>query len=281
MAKRIEASACRELIESKRFFVLDMDGTVTLGGAPLEGAVELVSYLRSADKQLVFLTNNSSKSTDTYLGKLRSVGFAVERGQILTSNEATARFLQEHYPGKSVCFLGTFDAASEMKAFGIPLVLPFDRNQGQQVEVAVLAYDTGLTYEKLKNFCHQLRSKIPFVATHPDLVCPSPEGPLPDVGSFMELIFSATGRRPDFVVGKPESHMVQQLLAEKKISPDQTLIIGDRLYTDIEMGIRLGIQTLLVLSGETDEQMLSTATIQPDFVVDSVGELVKLACERG
>ena len=241
-------------LSGKSFFILDMDGTVYLDHTPLPGAVDFVRWLKANQKEFVFLTNNSSKSRETYHKNLSYMGFEVERRNIYTSNTATIEYLEDHFPGKRVLLMGTSDAAEEYKKRGVDIALPFDRCMDATYDVAVLGYDTGLSYEKLKNFCLWVRRGLFYISTHPDINCPSLEGPLPDNGAMIELIRASTGRSPDLILGKPQAATLQILLRQFGREKSETLIIGDRLYTDIRMGAQNGVDTLLVLSGETKEQ---------------------------
>jgi HAD superfamily hydrolase (TIGR01450 family) len=277
----------RERLRNKELYILDLDGTVYVDQQPIRGAIDFIRWIREHGKQYVFLTNNSSKSSETYMNKIRSIGFDLEKRNLFTSNMATISFLNREFPNKKVLFLGTLDAAEEYKKSGIDVYLPFDRNREIDFEVAVLGYDTGLTYEKLKNFCYVLRNNAFFISTHPDINCPSQEGPLPDNGSMMELLYASTGKKPDLVLGKPRIEMLQILLEQFGCKESETVIIGDRLYTDIRMGFDNGVDTLLVLSGETtaddisaEKLMTNPVSILPDFVAHSLSEVYEIIKTR-
>lgn len=263
-----------QAIAKKNFFILDMDGTLYIDQVAIPGAVQFVEWLQAEKKEFVFLTNNSSKSQDAYLKKIRGMGFRIRAHQLFTSNLATGYYLKEHFSSKNVCFLGTADAAEELKINGIQVNLPFDRNMDIQFEVCVLAYDTSLTYEKLKNFCLILRRNVFYISTHIDINCPSKEGPIPDNGSMIQLIYASTGRKPDILLGKPRAEMIEFLLEYFHQSKEDTVIIGDRAYTDIRMGYDNGVDTLLVLSGETKQEEIALTQYPPDWVAHSLLEVI-------
>jgi len=257
---------------TKRLFILDLDGTFSLDGVPFPKAIELIQLFESRNQFYVFLTNNSSNSQKTYYQSLRRMGLPVQQDHVVTSNQLAGWYILDQYPQKTMIYLGTQDGAEELKGMGLDLVLPYDRFREIPVDLALLAYDNGITYEKMKNFALALRKDIPYLATHPDFNYPSKQGLLPDCGSYIALFHASTGKTPNRIFGKPEFDTYRFLLQKKGISPGEALIIGDRLYTDIAGGVQAGIETLLVLSGETQEKDLVSSDIQPTWVVDSVGQ---------
>ena len=268
-------------LAGKNFFILDMDGTIYLDRTPIPGAIDFVRWLKTNRKDFVLLTNNSSKSSETYYKTLSYMGFEIDRANLCTSNNATILFLKDRLSGKRILFMGTSDAAEEYKKQGVDIALPFDRCMDTTYDAVVLGYDTGLSYEKLKNFCHWVRKGLFYISTHPDINCPSLEGPLPDNGAMIALIRASTGRNPDVILGKPQAEMLQILLRRFGREKSETLIIGDRLYTDIRMGVENGVDSLLVLTGETKEESILKAltsegvdTAFPTFVSRSLSEML-------
>ena len=140
-------------------------------------------------------------------------------------------------------------------------------------DYAVLGFDTTLTYQKIWKFCDFVNEGIPYIATHPDINCPTPDGFMPDIGAMMAMIQSSTGKAADIVVGKPNPPMVEAIVELTGFEPGQLTMVGDRLYTDIAMG-KAGIHTVLVLSGETKREDLSKAPWQPDLVCEDLRELL-------
>ena len=260
VAERLKDIAC---------FIFDMDGTIFLGGQLLPGAAALVTYLRAESFPHYFLTNNSSRSKLDYVKKLTGFGLPVTADEIFTSSEATAIYLRREKPGARVFMVGTPSLEAEFAGFGFDLVQ-------EAPDYAVLGFDTTLTYEKIWKLCDFVRDGVPYIATHPDINCPTETGFMPDIGAMMEMVASSTGgRRPDVIIGKPHQPIVDAILEKTGFELAQIAMVGDRLYTDIALG-KAGINTILVLSGEARVEDIPAAPVKPDFVIENVGELYEL-----
>jgi 4-nitrophenyl phosphatase/NagD protein len=254
-----------ERLRTIKCFLMDMDGTIYLGDRLLPGAKQWLALLDTQGIPYLFLTNNSSRSRLEYADKLSRLGLPVPEERIFTSGEATAIYLKQTYPEASLYVVGT-----------PPLREEFTRHGFQQTavnpDVAVLGFDTTLTYDKLWKLCDLVTAGLPYIATHPDINCPTPGGFMPDIGAMIELVAASTGRRPDVIVGKPYAPIVTAL-ADKTGFPVQAhCMVGDRLYTDVALG-RWGITTALVLSGETQAADLEGSEFQPDFVVQDIAAM--------
>lgn len=254
--------------------LLDMDGTFFLGESLLPGALELLDFLNEKGIRFSFLTNNSSKNRTAYEEKLTKLGVRQEDARIYTAGDATIAYLKQHFEGKRIGLLGTKSLRASFFEAGLHVV-------EEEPEVLVLGYDTEMTYAELASFCLQLQKGLPFVATHPDINCPSPLGPLPDIGAFFALIERSTGRKPDVVIGKPNRGIVDALAQNWGLRNEEILMVGDRLYTDIALGSTAGVQTCLVLSGESKREDLPGLQYQPDFVCENLEGLLALFRERG
>ena len=259
----------RESLNEIKYFLLDLDGTVYLGDKLIGKMDETLNEIRNAGKKIVFLTNNSSKSVDSYAEKLKRMKLFKNGDEICTSGIATARFLAEKRNGKKVYLLGTESLKREFKAEGIELTDKCD------ADICVLAYDTELTYKKLCLFTDNLRKGAEYIATHPDINCPSETEPVPDVGSCIEMIRCSTERVPDIIKGKPYTYFGEYLKNEYKSEENEFVMVGDRLYTDIAFGVNCGFHTIFVLSGEGTYDMLKTTEKKPEFVMDSLNEIIK------
>lgn len=262
-----------DTVKKPSALILDMDGTFFLGDALLPGALELLDWLNLVGLKFTFLTNNTSKSKSAYVSKLTRLGVRPGDARIYTAGDATISHLNCFYPNQSVFLVGTQSLRSSFSEAGVELVQ-------QDPDVLVLSYDTELTYQKLVDFCSFLRQGLPYIATHPDLNCPSPEGPLPDIGAFMALIETSTGRRPDLVLGKPNPGIVRELARNWGVEVSEMLMVGDRLYTDIALGQTAGVQTALVLSGETKRSDLPGSPFKPDLIFEDLGGLLKFLQSR-
>ncbi|MCD6450420.1 MAG: HAD-IIA family hydrolase, partial [Thermotogaceae bacterium] len=245
-----------------KLFVMDMDGTIHLGGEPFEWTLPFLNYLKEKRIKYVFLTNNSSKSAKDYQKMLENMG--IENPVVFTSGEATARYVKRKYPGKSVYILGTENLVNVFKEFDI-------RIDEENPDVLILGYDTTATYEKIRRFALHLRKGLPYIATHPDVNCPSKEGFIPDAGSFIALFRESTDREPDFIVGKPNPQMLYEIADAYSVDISEVAMIGDRLYTDIKMAIDAGAIPILVLSGETKEADIPDNIRNKIIVVENIG----------
>jgi HAD superfamily hydrolase (TIGR01450 family) len=254
-------------------FLLDMDGTIYLGDQLLPGAHEFIQLLSRGDIQTFFLTNNSSRSRVDYVEKLKKLGLEVSAERILTSGEAAASTLACRDEGARIYLVGTPSLQREFLDHGFEL-------SDEDPDTVVLGFDTTLTYEKLARLCSLVRQGTPYIATHPDLNCPTAVGPIPDIGATIAFVEASTGRVPDEIIGKPFQPMLEVILARTGLSPSQICMVGDRLYTDIAMG-QHGLRTVLVLSGETQTEDLVESPFKPDLVVNGIGDLVQLIKDQG
>ena len=252
-----------------RLFVLDMDGTIYLGDELFPWTVPFLNAVKAAGAGHLFLTNNSSRTSEQYVAKLNRLGITCGPEHVLTSGDATIELLGREGRWQRLYLVATAPVQDQFREAGFELT----PNDPQAV---VLAYDTTLTYEKLRLMCGHLRRGVPFVATHPDINCPTPEGPIPDVGAYLALIEASTGRRPDRIVGKPMADILNSAMATRAAGPEQTMMIGDRLYTDIACGIAAGVTTGLVLSGESTRKMADESPHTPDYVINNLSELIPL-----
>lgn len=259
----------KEALKKVKYFLLDMDGTVYLGDKLIGNMDDTLDAIRRSGRKIVFLTNNSSKSKTVYEEKLKRMNLYREGDEVYTSGMATAEFLTDEREGKSVCLLGTEALKAEFEARGVRLT---EKNP----DVCVLAYDTELTYAKLCAFTDGLFGGAEYLASHPDAVCPADGYSLPDAGAFASMIETATGRKPDKIIGKPYDGMGKALTARYGAKPQEFVMVGDRLHTDIAFGVNCGFHTLLVLSGEStlaDVEKLEDK--KPEFIIDDLNAVVE------
>lgn len=260
----------RALAARTEVFLLDMDGTVYVGDRPIGEMKRTLAAVRAGGRRIVYCTNNSSRSAASYEQKLRALGLFGARDTVFTSGMAAIGLLRERYAGKSVYLVGTDALKAEFMAAGVPLA---ETEEG--AEVAVLGYDTSLTYEKLVRINRMLVQGKPYIATHADDVCPAEGVYPPDVGSFIQLLKRSSGREPDVICGKPHTVMGRMLTAALGVPADRVTMVGDRPYTDIRFGNNNGFSTLLVLSGETRAEQVSQlpASDTPTAVAESLNDL--------
>ena len=258
-----------ERLKHCKLFLFDMDGTLYLGDRLYSFTKELLCAIRNRGSRYLFMTNNSSKSVQAYVEKLAKLGIAATKEDFITSSQATAYYLKKHHWGKKLYVCGTRSLIEELEGEGFAVTADLS-----QVECIVMGFDTELTFQKLwdVSFLLNTRPELPYIATNPDLVCPTEFGSVPDCGSVCIGIKNATGKEP-VVIGKPSALMPQLAMEKWGVSPEQTAVIGDRIYTDIKSGINAGTVTVLVLSGETDQKILSESEDQPDIVLDDAGQM--------
>lgn len=252
----------------KRLFLLDMDGTIYLDGSLFPGTRPFLDAVRGSGGQYLFLTNNSSKSVEDYWEKLARMGIPARREEFLTSVDALAADLRSR-PAYRRCYaFGTRSFRQQLAEAGVPVT---DRLE-EDIDCLLIGFDTELTFQKLEDACILLGRGVDYIATNPDWVCPTWYGSVPDCGSVCEMLFRAAGRRPR-VIGKPQPAMAQLALKRTGLPPEQAVMVGDRLYTDIAAGVNAGIDTAFVLSGEGTRRDLAASAVQPTWVFDNIAAL--------
>ena len=253
-------------LQEKMLFLFDMDGTIYEDGVVFDGTLDMLKMIREKGGKYIFITNNSSKSVEEYVKKVNAMGIAADRSNFFTSSQATVLYLNEHFPGKKVYCVGTASFRQELLSEQIILCEP------DEAEVLLVGFDTELTYEKLNNAARLLSTReIPYIATNPDLVCPVAYGFAPDCGSICNMLETATGKQPTYI-GKPKPTMVELSMKANHRSKQETVVVGDRLYTDIASGVNAGVDTVCVLTGEATMEEIATyeADRRPAFTLDNI-----------
>ncbi len=260
-------------LKKKKLFLFDMDGTIYLDDELFAGAKELLGEIKRRGGKYVFITNNSSKSRRAYVEKLTRLGIEADEDDFFTSAMATAVYLNDNYPGKLAYCMGTRSMMDEMRRAGVRVTQSLEDGP----ELVLAGYDTELTYKKLNDVCYLLstRPDMPYVATHPDYVCPASYGFAPDLGCFMDMIERSCGRRP-VVIGKPKPAMVLSCEKHLGVGGDETVVVGDRIYTDVASGVNAGVTSVLVLSGETKPEDIPKYDVKPTFVLAGVKMMYEL-----
>jgi HAD superfamily hydrolase (TIGR01450 family) len=242
-------------------FLIDLDGTIWLDDRLIRGADHFVGWLIANRKPFRFITNNSSNSALQYVEKLWDLGIKCPDDSVFTSTEAAVCYLKEQQI-PAVFPLGTETFVRELIAAGIGI--------SENADCVLLAFDKTLTYQKADHALQLLRSNAKFIATHPDILCPTKRGYSLDCGAILAMLECASDRKA-VVVGKPSAQFVNLVLNELDATAAETMVIGDRLYTDIRMGIDAGMKTALVLSGET--KATDALPFHIDYVVGDIGHL--------
>ena len=260
----------KTLVGNTKLYLFDMDGTLYLGDRLYDFTIELLSEIRRTGSKYLFMTNNSSKSVADYVKKLAKLGIEATREDFMTSSQATAFYLKQNHPGKTLYVCGTRSLVAELESEGFTVTTDLDK-----VECIVMGFDTELTFQKLHDVSYLLltQPELPYIATNPDLVCPTEFGSVPDCGSVCIGIKNATGKEP-LVIGKPTPLMPQLAMAKLGYKPEETAVVGDRIYTDVRSGINAGCTGVLVLSGESTLQTLAESDVKPHLVLESGAEIL-------
>lgn len=250
---------------------LDLDGTIYLGGELIEGSLEFLQRCQEKGVQRFFLSNNSSRSVEQYQEKLVKFNIPCEEEDILLSTHDLLSWLDANEITET-WLVGTQGMAQMLQQRGITTT-------SKNPQYVVLGYDTELTYDKIMTASIHLHAGVPLVASHPDMVCPSPDGGLPDVGAYLAMFKVTTGVEPVHITGKPNAGMILHKIEELGLDPARCAMVGDRLYTDIAMANRAGCIGVLVLSGEAQmpdvEALQAGAEQLPHVIVNSVDELLR------
>lgn len=259
-------------IKNKKLYIFDMDGTIYLGGIPFDFAIRYIKNLRESGRRVLFFTNNASHTTAFYQKKLERLGFEPRDGEIMTSGDVTLEFLKRFRAGKSVYLVGTDELCEEYRKAGINLL----SGDEEKADIVITSFDTSLTYKKLEYACRFIREGAEYLSTHPDFNCPTETGFIPDSGAIAALVTASTGKTPTYF-GKPYRETLEMISEYTGVSSDDMCIFGDRLYTDIALGKRFGVTSVLVLSGETKQSDVDAAEEcdKPDLVFPSLNEVDK------
>lgn len=255
-------------LKNKKLWLFDMDGTVYLGNRIFDGTIDLLNNISKAGGKYIFITNNSSKGIDDYLKKVSAMGIKADKSNFYTSVDASVALLKERFNKQLIYAQGTRSFVDNLKSEGLNVTTEYDDN----IKCVIVAFDTDLTAEKLTHTCKCLLKNVPYYATNPDWVCPTEFGYIPDCGSMCFGIEKATGKSPVFI-GKPNSLMIEEVLKKFNTSKRDAVVIGDRIYTDIASGVNAGVDTVLVLSGETTATVCNESDIKPTFVIQDVREI--------
>jgi len=250
---------------------LDLDGTIYLGGELIEGAEAFLERCKSQGVKRYFLSNNSSKSVAQYLIKLHTLGLEATEEDVLLSTHDLLAWLAKNGISET-WMVGTEGMRSMLEDQGI-------NTTSATPQYVVLGYDTELTYDKIAQASIHMHAGVPLVASHPDMVCPSPDGGLPDVGAYLAMFKATTGTDPVHITGKPNAGMILHKIEALGLEPARCAMVGDRLYTDMAMASRAGVVGVLVLSGEATQADVDAlpdgAEQRPTIVVNSVDELLR------
>jgi NagD protein len=260
-----------ERLKNVKCFLLDMDGTFYLGDKIFDFSLDFIKAVKDSKRDYMFLTNNSSHNALFYKKRLSKMGLNISEKKIITSGIATADYLNKHYANKTAFLLGNDYLKNELEENGVQI-----DNLIQNPDYIILGFDTTLDYKKMTKVCTLARKGTPMIATHPDINCPTENGDIPDIGAIMSFVETSTGKKPDAIIGKPNHYIFDSIIKRANLKKSEIAMVGDRLYTDIKSGQLNNILSILVLSGETNKQMLKHSSIKPDYTFENIGEIAKV-----
>lgn len=255
-----------------RHVALDMDGTIYMGMSLFDFTKPFLSRLKQMGITYSFLTNNPSTSIADYLKKLAGMGIEATADEMYTTALATIDYLKTHLPAaKRLFILGTPSMTSEFVKAGFEVA---EDSADDRPDAVVVAFDKTLTYDRLCRAAWWIQQGLPYIATNPDRVCPTDQPTvLVDCGSICKCLEHATSRQPDITLGKPDPNMLSGIMQRYGLRADEIAMVGDRIYTDVQMAFNAGAFGVLVLSGETTLDIVAEAPRKPDLTADSIAVL--------
>jgi phosphoglycolate/pyridoxal phosphate phosphatase family enzyme len=251
-------------------YIFDLDGTLYLDEQPIPGAPEAVAALRASGARVSFVTNNPLSTTATYARRLTAIGIPAGADEVTTSVDALIDYLDARHRGRAVLAVAEQVVIESLRTAGYLVT-----GEPTQADVVVVSFDRTFDYAKLHAAYRAVRERgAVIVATNPDPYCPTADGGLPDCAAMLAALEACTGVRAEAVVGKPNRQMVETVLRRVQVDPSRTAVVGDRLMTDVAMGQAAGAAGVLVLSGATREADIEADPVTPDYIIDSVSDLV-------
>lgn len=254
-------------------YVFDLDGTLYLGDHLLPGAAETVAAVRASGARVAFLTNKPLETPAAYAAKLTDLGIPADAPAVVSSTDALLRYLARHASGARILPITEPLLAGMLRDAGYTVLDPsLDDPTG--ADVVVVSWDRSFDYAKLVAAFRAVRAGARIVATNPDPFCPTPDGDLPDCAAMLAAIEASTGARAEAIVGKPSPHMAAALLDRLALLASDTILVGDRLLTDVRMAREAGMASALVLTGATTVDSLAAATVLPDYILDGIADIL-------
>ncbi|QAU13896.1 HAD-IIA family hydrolase [Halorubrum sp. BOL3-1] len=248
--------------------VLDVDGTVVRGDDPIPGAPAGHRRLREVGIETLFVSNNPTKAPPAYVERLGAAGYEVDADRVLTAGSVTTRYLRRHHGSDDLLCIAEAGLLAQFAEAGLSTTDDVDA-----ADALVASIDREFDYEDLCRAMWALEREIPFIGTDPDLVIPAPERDVPGSGAVINAIAGVAERDPDAVLGKPSDTAVEMVRERLPYPPEECLVVGDRLDTDVALGERAGMTSVLVRSGVTDAADLAASDVSPDYVLDHLGEI--------
>jgi arabinose operon protein AraL len=251
-------------------YLFDLDGTIYLGERLIPGAGETIERLKSLSKKIVYLSNKPLQTREDYASKLTRLGIPTGPEAVINSSLVMARWLRGEAPGATIFVIGEIPLIEEMIRAGFRL-----SEKAGEIQYVVASFDRTFDYRKLNIALQAIKKGAHFVATNPDRTCPVEGGEIPDCAAMIGAVEGTTGKKVEAVVGKPSDIMIRVALDYMGLRSQDCILVGDRLETDMVMGKKAGMAAALVLTGVTTRESLKKSDIQPDYVWESVAEIIK------
>ena len=251
-------------------YIFDLDGTIYLGEKLIPGAAETIERLKSLSKKIVFLSNKPLQTREDYASKLTRLGIPTQPEEVINSSLVMARWLSREAPGATIYVIGEIPLIEEMVRAGFRM-----SEKAGAIQYVIASFDRTFDYRKLNIALQAIKKGARFIATNPDRTCPVEGGEIPDCAAVIGAVEGTTGKKVEAIVGKPSDLMIRVAVDYMDLGPQDCVLVGDRLETDMVMGKKAGMATGLVLTGVTHREILKKSVIQPDYVWDSVAEIIK------
>jgi len=255
-------------------FIFDLDGTVYRGDQLIPGADGVIRQLRENKRKVVFLSNKPLQTREDYASKLTRLGIPTQPDEVINSTFVMVHYLKKNAPQARLFVIGEVPFIEELKRTGYTIT-----DEPKEIDYVIVAFDRTFDYRKLNIAFQAIKLGAHFIATNPDRTCPVEGGEIPDCAGMIAAIEAVTEKKVEVIVGKPSPIMIQAVLDVIGLRPEECILIGDRLETDIKMGKDSGIATGIVLTGVTDEKTLMQykhTSDQPDFVFQSIADVENL-----
>ncbi len=260
--------------------IFDLDGTLYLGDAALPGAPKVCSELRRQGMRLIFVSNKPLDGREAYAAKLTRLGIPATPDEVITSAHVLGLHLKHTSPALRLYVIGEENTRAELSRHGL-IVLDERLDQDPRevidprgIDAVVVAFDRTLDYRKLNTAYQALMQGAHFYATNADKTCPMPGGAIPDAGATIQALETITGRKVELIAGKPSGLILKQASETLGLPPDRCMMVGDRIETDICMGVEAGMHTALVLTGVTRREEIEESGVQPEFVLETLSDLL-------
>ena len=255
--------------------IVDLDGTVYRGGDLVDGAAAGIDAFRAAGANVLFFSNNPLKDGDAYLDHLAGLGLDVEGMQACSAGVVTTEYLQAHHADEEILLIGDDGLRAQLRAAGLSLTTDPD-----QCDVLVASWTESFDYRDMQTALDAVGPDTIFLGSDPDRTFPMEDGRLvPGSGAIIGAVAAVVGRDPDAILGKPSEAALSAALDRLGVSPEECLVVGDRLDTDLRMGDRAGMTTVLTLSGVTDRADIADSDIEPDFIIETLGDIDAVLAE--